>query len=48
MTETETMLSLVVDDTETVCGKLKSGNRFWKPNFELGPKPSVRFDRSVE
>jgi hypothetical protein len=34
---TELMPSLVVGDTECCCGKLKSGNRFLKPNFEPGP-----------
>jgi hypothetical protein len=31
------MLNLIVTNTETVCSKLKSGNRFLKPNFELLP-----------
>jgi hypothetical protein len=35
---TELMPRLVGGDTETVCSKLKRGNRFLKPNFELGPK----------
>jgi len=37
VTETERMLSLVGDNTETVCSKLKRGNRFSEPNFEWGP-----------
>jgi hypothetical protein len=44
------MPSLVGGDTETVCGKLKSGNRFLEPNFELGLKwalHAVRFNRYV-
>jgi hypothetical protein len=36
--QTEPMPRLVGGNTETVCGKLKSGNRFLKPNFGLGPK----------
>ena len=39
--ETELMPRLVVGYTELVCGKLKSGKGFLKPNFELGPKPSL-------
>jgi hypothetical protein len=35
---TELMPNLVGGNTETVCSKLKSGNRFLKPNFELVPK----------
>jgi hypothetical protein len=34
----ELMLRLVGGYTEIVCGKLKKGNRFLKPNFEVGPK----------
>ena len=50
VTETELMPNLVVGDTETLCGKLKRGNRFLKPNFELGPKlvAGVRYDRYDE
>jgi hypothetical protein len=35
------MSSLVGGDTETVCGKLKRGNSFLKPNFELGPNRTM-------
>jgi hypothetical protein len=35
---TELMPSLVGGDTETVCSKLKSRNRFSKPNLETLPK----------
>jgi hypothetical protein len=38
---TELMQSLVGDNTETVCGKLKSWKGFLKPNFELGPSVSA-------
>jgi putative transposase len=31
------MPRMVGGDTEMVCSKLKRGNRFSKPNFELGP-----------
>jgi hypothetical protein len=34
---TEPMPRLVGGDTELWGGKLKSGNRFLKPNFEVGP-----------
>jgi hypothetical protein len=37
--EAELMPRLLGGDTEMVCGKLKEGNRFLKPNFE--PLPSV-------
>jgi hypothetical protein len=36
VTETELMLRVVGGDTETVCTKLKSGNRLLKPNFRTG------------
>jgi hypothetical protein len=39
MTETELMPSLVEDNAETDCGKLKKGKGFLKPNFERGPSP---------
>ena len=36
-------------NTETICSKLKSGNRFLKPNFETLPKLSeVRQVRRVK
>jgi hypothetical protein len=38
--ETELMPRLVGGNTETVCGKLKKGKGFLKPNFELGPSVS--------
>ena len=42
------MPNLVVANTETVCGKLKSGNRFLKPNFEPGPNFELAdFDREL-
>jgi hypothetical protein len=34
------MPRLVGGDTEIICVKLKSCNRFLKPNFELGPNRS--------
>jgi hypothetical protein len=43
--EIELMPSLVGDDTETVCSKLKNWNRFLKPNFE--PLPKLRQVRRV-
>ena len=39
MTGAELIPSLVVGDTEIVCGKLKMGKGFLKPNFEALPKP---------
>jgi hypothetical protein len=45
---TEPMPRLVGGDTETVCSKLKSGNRFLKPNFEPLPKLNKRGDRYDE
>jgi hypothetical protein len=36
--ETELMPNFVGGYTEAVCSKLKSCNRFLKPNFERGPK----------
>jgi hypothetical protein len=44
--ETELMPSLVVGNTETVYGKLKNGNSFSKPNFELGPSVSATCAKS--
>jgi hypothetical protein len=35
--EAELMPRLLGGDTEMVCGKLKEGNRFLKPNFEALP-----------
>jgi hypothetical protein len=35
--ETDLMPRWVVGDTETVCSKLKRGNRFLKPNLGRGP-----------
>jgi hypothetical protein len=37
VTGAELMPSLVGGYTETVCSKLKNGNRFLKPNFETLP-----------
>ena len=37
--ETERMPRLVEGYTELCCSKLKKGNGFLKPNFELGPSP---------
>ena len=33
------MPRLVVGNTELIGGKSKSGNRFLKPNFGVGPNP---------
>ena len=46
--ETELMPSLVGGDTETVCSKLKSGNRFLKPNFEILSNCSGRYSRFAQ
>ncbi len=40
MAETEPMPNLVGGDTDTVCCKLKKGNRFSKPNCEPGLSPA--------
>jgi hypothetical protein len=45
--ETDLMPRLVGGNTERCCSKLKSGNRFLKPNFELGPKPSLSGRRVI-
>ena len=37
MAGTELMPRLVGGDTELGGGKLKRGNRFWKPNLGMGP-----------
>jgi hypothetical protein len=39
--ETDLMPRLVGGDAERVCSKLKKGNRFLKPNFEVGPSFST-------
>ncbi|MEH6611617.1 MAG: hypothetical protein V7696_19775 [Halioglobus sp.] len=44
------MSEFVVDNTELGGGKLKRGNRFLKPNFELHPKldeRGVRYDMDL-
>ena len=48
MAGTELMPRLVGGDTETVCGKLKRGKRFLKPNFVVLPKLNKRGDRYDE
>ena len=45
---TELMPSLVGDNTETVCSKLKTGNSFSKPNFGLVPNPNVDKQRAAD
>ena len=44
--ETELMPKLVVGYTELGGSKLKKGNRFSKPNFELGQKPRHTFSKN--
>ena len=41
VTETVIMPRLEVGYTEMVCSKLKKGKGFLKPNFGVGPTPSV-------
>ena len=47
MIEPELMPRLVGDNGERCCGKLKRGNGFLKPDFEVGPKPSLSGRRVV-
>ena len=50
MTETELMPRLVVGYTELDGGKLKKGNGFLEPNFEIPPKLNqwgIRYDGCV-
>ena len=47
VTETELMPRLVVGYTELGCSKLKKGNGFLKPNFELGPNWASSLKRNL-
>ena len=48
MVGAELMPRLVVGYTEPCGGKLKKGNVFLKPNFGVGPSPSLELVRRGE